>query len=362
MLKVKEKGAKLTNQMKFWLFRHWGLSVRTKVEVWKAVVGSVLRYGSEVWWLGQNPTRDLEVVQLDACKTIMRISGSTTTAFVRGELGLPELERERHVAMLLWYGRLCEMDGKRWAKKLFEIEWEGERRRGGRTKAWKDVVCDVVKKYNLEKSMQKKWLGLLTQAQWGEVVRRRVAVVSKEKWEEEMRMGKKLDIYRELKCKWGYEVYLEGRYGRGEVLKAKFRSGSIVLGQETALWMRGVEEGKEQFCRRGLCKACSSGVVETVRHVLVECVGYKGLRDEWGERVRDVVLRSGSKGWAEADPLKLMLGWQDPRMVFWEIVAVARISSAFFVSLWEERCAFHYGPRVLCASGVKDYINYGTKS
>jgi hypothetical protein len=138
MLKVKEKGMKLTNQMKFWLFRHWGLSVRTKVEVWKAMVGSVLRYGSEVWWLGQNPARDLEAVQLDACKTAMRISGSTTTAFVRGELRLAELERARHVAMLLWYGRLCDMDGKRWAKKLFEIEWVGER---SRTKGWKDVVC-----------------------------------------------------------------------------------------------------------------------------------------------------------------------------------------------------------------------------
>jgi hypothetical protein len=39
--------------------------------------------------------------------------GATTTAFVRGELGLVELERERHVAVLLWYGRLCDMDGQR---------------------------------------------------------------------------------------------------------------------------------------------------------------------------------------------------------------------------------------------------------
>jgi hypothetical protein len=145
MAMVREKAMKLTNMMKGWLFKHWGLSVRTKVEVWKAMVGSVLRYGSEVWWVGQNPSRDLEVVQMNACKAIMRISGATSTAFVRGELGLVELERERHVAMLLWYGRLCDMDGQRWAKKLFECEWVGERARGGRTKCWKDVVCDVVK-------------------------------------------------------------------------------------------------------------------------------------------------------------------------------------------------------------------------
>jgi hypothetical protein len=122
MSKLREKGLKLTAQMKGWLFRHWGVSVPTKVEVWKAMVGSVLRHGSEVWWLGVLPARDLEVVQMDACRDIMRIFGSTTTALVRREFGLAELERERHVAMLVWYGRLCYMDEKRWAKKLFVVE------------------------------------------------------------------------------------------------------------------------------------------------------------------------------------------------------------------------------------------------
>jgi hypothetical protein len=54
---------------------------------------------------------------------------------------------------------------------------------------------------------------------------------------------------------------------------------------------------------------------------------------EWRKRVRVVEVAGGSSGWADADPLKLMLGSRDPRMVFWEVVAVARISSAFFVSL-----------------------------
>jgi hypothetical protein len=94
--------------------------------------------------------------------------------------------------------------------------------------------------------------------------------------------------------------------------------------------------------------------------VLVECKRYEVLREEWRKRVRVVEVAGGSSGWAVADPLKLMLGWRDPRMAFWEVVAVARISSAFFVSLWEERCMFQYGPRA-CASGVKDLSGYGTK-
>ena len=107
--------------------------MRTKVELWKSMVGSVLRYGSEVWWLGMLPTRDLEVVQMDACKAIMRISRSTTNAFVRGELGLVELSCERDVAMLLWYGKLCEMDERKWAKKYLLYNGRGKgREEGGR--------------------------------------------------------------------------------------------------------------------------------------------------------------------------------------------------------------------------------------
>jgi hypothetical protein len=45
----------------------------------------------------------------------------------------------------------------------------------------------------------------------------------------------------------------------------------------------------------------------------------------------------------------------------WEIVAVARISSALFVNVWEKRRICHCGSRLLCAIGVKDRIDYATK-
>ena len=42
-------------------------------------------------------------------KNVMRINRSTTDAFVRGDVGMWELERFRDVAMLEWLGRVLRM-------------------------------------------------------------------------------------------------------------------------------------------------------------------------------------------------------------------------------------------------------------
>ena len=78
------------------------------------------------------------------------------------------------------------------------------------------------------------------------------------------------------------------------------------------------------------------------------------------EMVEEVRERSGSKGWAVADPLFLMLGGWAAGMQAWEVVAVALISSAFFVSLWEEQNCSFCGSRDFCASGVEDLVDFGT--
>ena len=277
-----KKATKITNVMKRWLFRHWGLSPRTKFLVWEATVAPVLRYGSEVWWLGKNPTRDLEVVKLGACKAIMRISDSTSSAFVRGELATLELERERHISLLVNYGKLCGMDDGQWPKKLFGHEFHFDKFRGTRVKQWSEAVCAAVDLYSLKKEREKLLKKQITKKQWMDIVKERVNLVARQKWEEEMRMGKKIDTYRELKTQWGLEPYMMGSYLKGEVLKAKMRSGSLAIGEETARWMRGVvDEKKRTHCSRGVCKACDGGETETLRHMLVDCECYSEFRDGW---------------------------------------------------------------------------------
>ena len=103
--KARKSTATLTNTV----FRHFGISVRAKMQVWQAIVGSSMRYGSEVWWAQTKDAAALEAIQLGAMKNILRLNRSTTTAFVRGELALPELSRARDKSMLMWAGQVAGM-------------------------------------------------------------------------------------------------------------------------------------------------------------------------------------------------------------------------------------------------------------
>ena len=105
------------------------------------------------------------------------------------------------------------------------------------------------------------------------------------------------------------------------------------------------------------------GVTETLRHLLIDCECYTELRNGWKAYVAELAGKGSSSGWAVADPLILMLGGRVSGMERWQAVAVARVSSFFFVILWEKRNSIYYGPRDLInASGVKDLVNYGTES
>ena len=97
--RVIDKGQARVLEMNRWLLRHWEISVKVKVHVWRAIVGSILRYGSEVWFpLVQEEIR-LEEVQLEMLRRVMRLTAGTTAAFMRGETGLFEVRRYRDKAM-----------------------------------------------------------------------------------------------------------------------------------------------------------------------------------------------------------------------------------------------------------------------
>ena len=51
-------------------------------------------------------------------KSTLRVNKSTTDEFVRGEVGVFELERERDRSLLLFFGRIMKMCEERWVKKV----------------------------------------------------------------------------------------------------------------------------------------------------------------------------------------------------------------------------------------------------
>ena len=64
-----------------WLGKH------SEADMWNAMVGAVLRYGSEVWFPGVLAARRLEAIQLSFLKKVLRVGPGTRSEFVRGETG-----------------------------------------------------------------------------------------------------------------------------------------------------------------------------------------------------------------------------------------------------------------------------------
>ena len=56
---------------------------------------------------------------------------------------------------------------------------------------------------------------------------------------DEVKSHRKLEIYGSVKEECGYEEYLEGHYGKGDILMARFRSGSAAVANEMKRWGGG---------------------------------------------------------------------------------------------------------------------------
>ena len=101
-------------------------------------------------------------------------------------------------------------------------------------------------------------------AQWQRVVGEVVLERAVEEWRNGVRAGKKLGPYVRVEEERGFEEYLEGVLGKGEVLLGRFRSGSAAVGEETGRWYGGrtgvwVEDGTERTGERR-CGTSDEGV------------------------------------------------------------------------------------------------------
>ena len=347
--RVLEKAGGTSRAMRWWLGRHWGVSPRAKVTVWEAVVGAQLRYGSEVWWPGVLEERELEKVQLAFLKDVLRLNRSTTNEFVRGEVGRVEVKREREQAMLVWLGRLVCMKERRWPRRLFEKEWKQGRGRRGvkRLKMWRTKVDEVVEEYGLRGELENLKIGKKME-EWRKNVREKVEKRAVQEWRDGVRRGKKLEVYLRIKERWGFEEYLEGVLGRGEVLLARFRSGSAAVGSETGRWFGGrtgvwAEDGTERK-RVVVCGLCERGVEETVEHVLIECEAFEEEREEWRRAMEGEL----GVGWSERvgfPPFELMLGRRVPGLGAEGRLTCWVASACLCAKLWSKRADLKYGQR-----------------
>ena len=83
-----------------------------KLNIYNALIGSSLLYGSETWRLTENNKRRVEATEMDALRRSLRISRKERirNVSVRQQIGLEEtIIKETKQNQLTWYGHVQRM-------------------------------------------------------------------------------------------------------------------------------------------------------------------------------------------------------------------------------------------------------------
>ena len=91
------------------------LSVSGSINLWQALVRSILEYGSEIW--GKGKWVQGEQVQADMAKRILRCSTMTQKEAMLGDLGWCSLQARRNLKKLVYWFHIVTLDNKRLLKK-----------------------------------------------------------------------------------------------------------------------------------------------------------------------------------------------------------------------------------------------------
>jgi len=289
------------NVSKVWSMgmRHGSLSVKASVNLYEALVRSVLEYGAEIGSTRPGDEKEKEQweeaerVQREMGRRILRCHGKTTNEAVLGELGWWRLSTRRKFMKLKYWIKLCLMDETRLVRKVYKLSREAYTT--DRKRNWCMEVHEMLVMYklghlwldeNLVKRPPEVNLNEYTiprlKKYWEGVLHRAMHQVEEERWRRAMCKKPKLRTYRTFKTKLEPESYLfseKEKVGRG--LLTSIRVGTNKLRIETGRWKRPSEKPEER-----LCIQCDSGEVEDEKHFVLHCARFQTLRDEMFEAIK----------------------------------------------------------------------------
>ena len=108
-----------------------------------------------MWEGNKSQEGSLESIILDGAKWILGCSSKTCNEAVRIDMGLDTLQSRRDRAKLKWWYKLATLPQDRYAKQLFNQEWNIKPRRGRQRKVWSRMVDDLFKSLDINKN---EWL------------------------------------------------------------------------------------------------------------------------------------------------------------------------------------------------------------
>jgi hypothetical protein len=140
------------------VFCRKGISRRTKVIVYKAMVLANLLHGAQTWTLTEDLFRKLEKTQLSCLLWIVNMRRRDLRRVhvsyekILEQLGLRSIETQIRRAKLLWVGKVMRMDDSRLPKQLFCGILHPERgvpSQWGRQKHYMECIKDDLQKFSI---------------------------------------------------------------------------------------------------------------------------------------------------------------------------------------------------------------------
>ena len=129
-----------------------GISIKTKLSVYRAVVLPSLLYGCETWTCYRRHTKKLDQFHLRCLRKVLRVRWKehVPNREILRSAGLAGVEAMLNQAQLRWSGHVTRMDDSRLPGRLFHAELStGKRHKGGQRKRYKDVLKSTLKACNI---------------------------------------------------------------------------------------------------------------------------------------------------------------------------------------------------------------------
>jgi hypothetical protein len=118
------------------------LSVKGGINLYQALVRSILEFSAEVWGFDAFP--EAEKLQYEMCRRILRSGYMTTKEALLGELGFWLLSARRDLKKFLFWFRLLTAPDSRILKQAYLMS-----RVSKKQKAWAPRFVKMINKYNL---------------------------------------------------------------------------------------------------------------------------------------------------------------------------------------------------------------------
>jgi hypothetical protein len=254
----------------------------------------------------QAALNDIEGIQYEFGKRLLKCDGRPASVFVRWELGWQSFRTRALMAAFKFFGKLCSMGMSRLAGAVFRIRCAQVDYNSG-LNSW----CYYVREKLFEHGFSRVWHQRAVPADWQQRVKRAARKYDADLARDEIARHPELSLWSQLKQRPGLERWAAaGRKHHGVVCKMRLRANI------EPLLARIAGNHPDWPFHRSLCLFCNdeNRSVENVTHFVGQCGYYQQERRLFREKVANVLGRAADgsdldpRAWSPLELTKFALG------------------------------------------------------